>query len=206
LAVRAAGALGLETAALIAGAIAQDPPVEDPRYRILYEPIAVQLPDTGEEMRPLVRLVRAVCTVIAHVEALGQTDSRIAGARAARARKALETQTNHFDKLRKELPRLAREVREALPEAAALVSERSPTPAKADEAVRTLNHDLPFRAQVLKAWQDAGGSSKDLDTLTQLTTMPEFGQVILDPEATLAVLGRSTERLAVLAAETSPSG
>jgi hypothetical protein len=153
-------ASGLETAALIAGAVAQDPPVEDPRYRIIYEPISVQLPDTGEEMQPLVRFARAVCAVVGHVEALAHTDSRIAGARAARARKALETQTNHFEKLRKELPRLAREVRDALPEAAALVSERSPAPAKADEAIRTLNHDLPFRAQILKAWQDAGGSSK----------------------------------------------
>jgi hypothetical protein len=198
-------AAGFEAAALIAGQIAQDPPVEDGRYRLLYEPAAVQMPDTGAEMQPLVRFAQAISAVIAHVEALGYTDSRIAGARAARAREALETQTNHFEKLRKKLPRLAREVRDALPEAAALFSERSPTPAKADEAVRTLNHDLPFRAQVLKAWQDAGGSSKDLDTLTQLTAMPEFGQVIVDPEATLAVAGRSTERLAAVAAETRPS-
>jgi hypothetical protein len=97
-------------------------------------------------------------------------------------------------------------VRDALPEAAAFFSERSATPAKADEAIRALNHDLPFRAQVLKAWQDAGANSKDFDTLTQLTAMPEFAQAILDPEATLAVVGRSTERLAALAAETSPSG
>jgi hypothetical protein len=96
-------------------------------------------------------------------------------------------------------------VRDALPEAATLFSERSPTSAKADEAIQALNHDLSFRAQVLKAWQDVGGSSKDLDTLTQLTAMPEFGQVIVDPEATLAVVGRSTERLAAMAAETRPS-
>jgi hypothetical protein len=205
-AVLAGIASGFEAAALIAGGIAQDPPVEDRLYRLLYEPAAVQLPDADEEMQPLVRFAQAVFAVIAHVEALGHTDSRIASARAAHARKALETQTNHFEKLRKELPHLARQVRDALPEAAALFSERSPTPAKADEAVRTLNHDLPFRAQLLKAWQDAGGSSKDLDTLTQLTAMPEFGQFIVDPETTLAVAGRSTERLAAVAAETQPSG
>jgi hypothetical protein len=35
--------------------------------------------------------------------------------------------------------------------------------------------------------------------------MPEFGQVIIDPEATLAVAGRSAERLAAVVAETKPS-
>jgi hypothetical protein len=170
-------ASGFEAAALIAGGVAQDPPIEDRRYRLLYEPVAVRLPDTGEEIQPLVRFAQAVFAVIAHVEALGATDSRIAGARAARARKALENQTNHFEKVRKELPRLAREVRDALPDAAAFFSERSPTPAKADEAIQVLNHDLPLRAQMLKAWQDAGANSKDFDTLTQLTAMPEFGQV-----------------------------
>jgi len=38
-----------------------------------------------------------------------------------------------------------------------------PTPAKADQAIQTLYHDLRFRAQVQKAWPDAGGSPKDLE-------------------------------------------
>lgn len=168
-------ASGFEAAALIAGGVAQDPPIEDRRYRLLYEPVAVRLPDTGEEIQPLVRFAQAVFAVIAHVEALGATDSRIAGARAARARKALENQTNHFEKVRKELPRLAREVRDALPDAAAFFSERSPTPAKADEAIQVLNHDLPLRAQMLT--KGVAGRGRQLERLRHAHTTDRYARV-----------------------------
>ncbi len=152
-------ASALETAALIAGTIANDPPIEDPRYDILYEPDAAReegARDAGQSFREDPQGVAAPVR-------------RGAGCAARSGRP---------------------------------FSERAPTPAKADEAIRALNHDLPFRAQVLKAWQDVGGSSKDLDALT---VMAEFGQLIVAPEAALAVAGGSAEKLAALAAETRPS-
>lgn len=200
-------ASALVTAALISGAIASDPPIPDRRYRVLYQAEPVRFPES-KEMAPVIKFYEAVADVIAHVEALGQTDSRIAGAMAARSSKATTAQQKHFNSLRRRLSALQRKVRETMPAALTFASEnpRRPSLPKADEAIRMLAHDPAFRAQLHQKWMDVGGRASGFETLEGILAAPEFSMALENPERIVAAIGSAAQQLAQQAASLSPEG
>jgi len=203
--IEASIAGGLAAAAAVSGVVAGDPPVEDRRFEVLVEPTSVTFPD-DKEHAPLVRFLDIVADVVAHAEVLGQTDSRIAGARAAGAKRSLQKQLDQFEAIRGELPPLRKAVRRALPKAVDWLTEKGRTPgiAKSDELIARLLHDLEFRAGAQKAWAEAGGDPASYHAVEQVLTMPEFGEVVTEPEAALVATGLFAERLAIAAASTQP--
>ena len=85
-AVDAGIAGGFESAALIAGAVAGDPPIPDPRFQLPVTPTPITLSPEAAKC-DLAPFMNAMFNVLAHVEAMDETNSRIAGARAAHDRR-----------------------------------------------------------------------------------------------------------------------
>jgi hypothetical protein len=194
-------------AAAIAGQVAGDPPVPDVRYRSLIEPTSVEFPD-DERLTPLTEFLAVAAEIVARADALGKTDSRIAGARAARgARKSLAEQLEQFNAIRAELPQLQKEVRKRLPVAAEWLAESGQLAAlsRFDQATARLSRDLPFRAQMQRSWAEAGGDPAGFAAAEQLLAMPEMSEALTRPEAVFAGIGLAAERLAAAFANAEPS-
>ncbi len=199
-------AASLAAAAAIAGVIAGDPPVPDQRFRETYEPIPVTFLDV-EQVQPFTRFGRAVADVIATVEALAETDSRLAGAFAANDPKHIALQREHFQSLISQLPPLERAVADATPAAAEFMASEQIQEAfaKADDAIRALRHDMQFRARTAKDWQEAGGSIGALETIEGLIAEPEFSTLLAHPDRLIAATGAAAESLARAGADSTPT-
>jgi hypothetical protein len=200
-------ASGLEAASLIAGAVAGDPPIRDPRFQLLVtaSPIRLAQAAEGSDVAPF---LNAIFEVLAHIEAMGETDSRITGARAAHDHRWEEAQTDHFNALRRKLASLARQISSnTLAAAESLAKSGEKVTLKAsDDAVHRLVHDLAFRNQALKLYTEAGGSATGFDTLLGRASAADFGNAIVNPVAVLVVAGLIVEKLAVAAGKVEPTG
>jgi hypothetical protein len=208
--VAAAVMLGIaatcETGAQFAGLAAGDPPIPDPRFRIVAEPFPIKVPGEGEK-NPLGAFVNAVTNVVAHLEAMGETDSRIAGARAANDRRSLKLQLDHFESVRRRLPDAGRDVGRKIKAAAGslLAWQEKVTPTLRDRAVRELTHNLNFRAEVQKAFMAAGGGASSFQALLERSSMSEFVDGIANPVAVFSAMALAAEGLATAAAANKPS-
>jgi hypothetical protein len=189
--VEAGIAGGLEAAALISGAVAGDPPTPDRRFHLLRAPSPIRLVQRAEAS-DLAPFLNAIFNVPAHVEAMGETDSRIAGARAAHDHRWVKTQTDHFNALRGKLPSLARQISSNMHAAADFVAKSMEklTLDGWDRAIDRLGHDLAFRGQALKVYSESGGVETGFNTLVQCASAAEFGDAIANPSQSLWRLDR----------------
>ena len=179
----------------------------DSTFNNVEEPTSVEFPD-DERLTPLTEFLAVAAEIAARADALGKTDSRIAGARAARgARKSLAEQLEQFNAIRAELPQLQKEVRKRLPVAAEWLAESGQLAAlpRFDQATARLSRDLPFRAQMQRSWAEAGGDPAGFAAAEQLLAMPEMSEAITRPEAVLAGIGLAAEGLAAGLAKAEPS-
>ena len=203
-------AAGLEAAAQIAGVVAGDPPVPDPRYRITVQPAPVTMPAasrSGKLRNPLEEFARAVFEVIAHVEAILATDSRITGARVARKQRYVDAQTRHFKYLCAKLPALARTVERRTEPAARLMlnTQERQSAAAWDKTTQTLTRNLQVRSKLSALFTAAGGSADDLATLFTRAATPEFGAALSNSQAVIAAASLATRDLARLSAAMKPT-
>ena len=206
----AAAAAGAGTAAAAAGqacgVAANDPPVPDPRYRTLLQPQSVTLVEYVET-KSLLPFFRAVFDVIAHGEALGQTDSRLAGAYAAEDQRAVKLQRDHFRALARKLSSLASTVERNTQQAAGWFASQSKVlkPTRLNDAVQSLSHDLQFRASLRQKFFEAGGTDTNLEALTSLLSVADFANVLSDPKTIVFVVAHSAKLLARTSSEAKPT-
>jgi hypothetical protein len=195
-----------ETAAQLAGLAVNDPPVPDPRFRIVAEPLSVKFSDELQK-DTLGAFIGAVTNVIAHAEAMGDTDSRIAGARASKDARSLKLQLAHFQALRRALPEAGREVRRKIRQAEkSLLDWQNVSLADRDAAIRRVIHNLNFRAEAQKAYMAAGGSATSFQAILERYSIPEFVHAMANPIAVFSGLAVAAEKLATSAATAKPTG
>jgi hypothetical protein len=198
-------ATGLAAAAEIVGMAANDPPVPHPGYKIIFMPHPVTLPEE-RDLEGVLTALRAVFAVIAHVEALGETDSRIAGARSVRDHRAEKLQAEHFDGLRGELRKLSRRIRKLTPLAARfLASHPTFTPQAILRGIDQWRYDIQVRARLQRDYFNAGGSLDSFRAIEQFLHVPDALNCISDPSSVMMAIGKWGERLAEAAAASSPT-
>lgn len=199
-------AAGLELAAQLSGIVAGDPPIPDPRYKIALQPSPIQLPP-AKSRNPLEDFSRAIFDVLAHVEAILATDSRITGARAAGKQRFVDMQSRHFKYLCAKLPTLARTIaRRTQPAAALLVrTQKLKSPAAWDQLVQQLTRDMQVRAKLSALYTTAGGNPDGFQVLLTRAATPDFGGAIGNPEAVIVATANAARSLAKLSAALKPT-
>lgn len=187
------------------GAKANDPPVPDPAYRSLFEPVPVSVTD-NEDMAPLLNLLRTAAEIAAHIEAMGQTDSRLAGARAVRDKRSTDLQRQHFRALSHRLIDLSKEAhRVTAPAADWFVTYLKQFSRTLSGTIQGLGHDLTLRANLQKAFLEAGGAASTFELLTAQAATPEFTRIIANPGPLIFAFGRFTEKVAKANSGASPT-
>ena len=199
-------ATALEAAAQIAGAAANDPPVADPLYGLLVKP-APTFPASKAEKDPLGEFLHAVTNVVAHVEAMGETDSRIAGAHEARDDRALSAQRAHFSALATECGNLGKAIGRRTAGAVEFIEQRwkTITPDNWDRISSSLTHDMDFRAKAIQAFSSFGGTADGFQTLLDLAVEPRFRGAVFKTSNVFYALGAAAQRLSRSAAATKPT-
>jgi len=201
----AGAAATLAAAALVVGQVASDPPIPDANYRSVFEPVVISATEY-DETKPLASFLEIALNIIAHVEAMGQTDSRLSGAYAARNRRSINLQLKHFEALCQKLEEVGREMHRATSRTAQWFSDyqRKFTPAVLANVAQTLTHDLKTRAAIQKAYYEAGGTLSSFEAITAAAITPDFGSNFSNPSPLIFAIGRLSERLATVSATAKP--
>jgi hypothetical protein len=202
----AAAAATIAGAAQLVGLIASDPPVPDPMYRSVFKPVPISVPEF-DEIKPLSTLLHTVLDIIARVEAIGQTDSRLLGAYSTRSRAAVNLQQKHFAALCHRLTELAKDAHRATPHAAEWFSnylKKFGSAALESSAQRTM-HDLKTRATLQRAFFEAGGAASDFQAVATLAIGPHLISSLSKAAPLIFALGRYAEDLAESSAASKPT-
>jgi len=191
-------------AALIEYGIAIDPPVPSSAFRSVFPPRPLAVP-RDESRKPLIALIEAAFGVIAHAEAICETDNRIVGARTAKAVKSEKLQLRHRRELQAALRALATKLSELTPVAGKFVSaQKELSPDAVDAQTVAWQHDLKVRADWQRKFLDAGGSPEALRSYRKLLARPGIMEVLRRPDMLMMALGRSAECQALAFAATNP--
>jgi hypothetical protein len=192
-------------AAQVIGIAAADPPVKDPQYRSIYAPKAISFPDY-DKAKPFLILMRAIFDVVALIESMNQTNSRLVGARAVHDRRAANLQERHFHAMSRKLGALGTKVQRATPIAARwLVEYRSSLSAAVlQDCSQLLTHDSKIRGSLQKDFLEAGGTASAFETLLGQVAKPEFGDYLSRAEPLIFGLGRYAEIVAKEGAKSNP--
>ena len=196
---------GLEGGALEAGKVAGDPPFPDPRYRTLFEPNPRPIPD-DDDLRPVAVFLRSVSDIVAHVDALGETDSRLFGAQQARERRFVTLQSDHFSALCAELDKLAKRVRRLSPLASRFFEEH-PTfgSTTLEGGLEKWRRDSEWRARIRKEYVDVVGADDEFVLLNELVNLPEFIAAELSVPRLMYSLGDAAATLGQLGSAQQPT-
>ncbi len=194
-------AVGMAGAAQGIGVAANDPPVPDPRYRDLFEPRSVALPD-NDDLAGILAALRSVFAIGAAVEAQDETNSRIVGAQQARDGRAERLQRAHFARLCEDMRKEAQRLRRLTPMAGKFLADHTRfTPAVVQATLWKLQRDPSLLARTRNAFLSSGGSEDSFTSLVGLLYAPFAIDRISNPSVVMMWIGRWAERLALASAK-----
>ena len=138
---------------------------------------------------------------------MGQTNSRLVGAYAARDRRAVNLQQQHFRTMSRKLRGLAAQVRRATPGAAKSLVEyqKRLSPGVLQESSQLLTHDSKVRGGLQKSFLGAGGTATAFESLLGQVATPEFTSLLSRPEPLIFGFARSAEAVDRTAAASKPA-